>query len=163
MIEAGNPIGELVTGRQWDQLPDALRPMHPSDIADVIIAQPTATEGIIFRLLSRKQAEDYPLRCGRLRADDVRDVRRVHRPQSVRQLVPLSPCYQFPDRIACLDHAAHGRSALGWMVCGDDWVRATLGYDATSAKTRRGDYYFTAGKTYLGTYTRCPVNNTGSL
>ena len=51
MIEAGNPIGELVTGRRWDQLRDALRPMHPSDIADVIIAQPTETEGIIFRLL----------------------------------------------------------------------------------------------------------------
>src|SRR5438552_2722225 len=56
MIEAGNPIGELVTGRQWDQLRDALRPMHPSDIADVIIAQPTETEGIIFRLLPRQKA-----------------------------------------------------------------------------------------------------------
>src|SRR5256884_8964866 len=56
MIEAGNPIGELVTGRQWDQLRDALRPMHPSDIADVIIAQPTETEGIIFRLLPRAKA-----------------------------------------------------------------------------------------------------------
>src|SRR2546422_9810854 len=60
----------------------------------------------------------------------------MQRPQRVPQLVPLSPCYQFPDRIAGLDHAAHGRSALGWMVCGDDWVRATLGYDVTSAKTR---------------------------
>src|SRR6059036_4244605 len=56
MIEARNPIGELVTGRQWDQLRDALRPMHPSDIADVIIAQPTETEGIIFRLLPREKA-----------------------------------------------------------------------------------------------------------
>src|SRR6266436_2510370 len=56
MIEAGNPIAELVTGRQWDQLRDALRPMHPSDIADVIIAQPTETEGIIFRLLPRQKA-----------------------------------------------------------------------------------------------------------
>ena len=69
------------------------------------------------RLLSRKQAEDYPLRCGRLRDDDVRDVRRVHRPQRVRQLVPLSPCYQFPDRIACLDHATHGRvPSVLWSV-----------------------------------------------
>src|SRR2546429_7615266 len=56
MIEAGNPIGELVTGRQWDQLRDALRPLHPADIADVIIAQPTETEGIIFRLLPREKA-----------------------------------------------------------------------------------------------------------
>src|SRR6266446_2309910 len=56
MIEARNPIGELVTGRQWDQLRDALRPMHPFDIADVIIAQPTETEGIIFRLLPRQKA-----------------------------------------------------------------------------------------------------------
>src|SRR4029077_10613671 len=56
MIEARNPIGELVTGRQWDQLRDALRPMHPSDIADVIIEQPTVTEGIIFRLLPREKA-----------------------------------------------------------------------------------------------------------
>src|SRR2546422_3166638 len=79
------------------------------------------------RLLSRKQAEDYPLRRGRLLDDDVRDVRGVHRPQRVPQLVPLSPCYQFPDRITCLDHAAHGRSALGWRICGNDWVRATLG------------------------------------
>jgi len=29
------------------------------------------------------------------------------------------------------------------MVCGDDWVRATLGYDTTSAKTRRGGYDLT--------------------
>jgi len=29
------------------------------------------------------------------------------------------------------------------MVSEDDWVRATLGYDATSAKTRRGDYELT--------------------
>ncbi len=46
----------MVTGRQWDQLRDALRPMHPSDIADVIIAQPTETKGIIFRLLPREKA-----------------------------------------------------------------------------------------------------------
>src|SRR2546426_10360048 len=56
MIEARNPIGELVTGRQWDQLRDALRPLHPSDIADVIIEQPTQTKGIIFRLLPREKA-----------------------------------------------------------------------------------------------------------
>src|SRR6185295_548909 len=56
MIEARNPIGELVTRRQWDQLRDALRPMHPSDIADVIIEQPTETKGIIFRLLPREKA-----------------------------------------------------------------------------------------------------------
>src|SRR5713226_5926964 len=87
------------------------------------------------RLLSRKQAEDYPLRFGRLRDDDVCDVRRMQRPQRVPQLVPLSPCYQFPDRIACLDHTAHGRSALGRMVFGNNWVKATLGSDATSAKT----------------------------
>src|SRR2546422_10378836 len=55
MIEARNPIGELVTGRQWDQLRYALRPMHPSDIADVIIEQTTATEGLIFRLLPREK------------------------------------------------------------------------------------------------------------
>jgi len=44
------------------------------------------------------------------------------------------------------------------MVCGDDWVRATLEHDATSAKTRRGDYELTmfatvsreAGPTVLG-------------
>src|SRR5207244_4758404 len=56
MIEAGNPIGELVTGRQWDQLRDALRPMHPSDIADVIIAQPTETERQPFRPHPRPNA-----------------------------------------------------------------------------------------------------------
>jgi hypothetical protein len=26
------------------------------------------------------------------------------------------------------------------MECGDDWVRATLEHDATSARTRRGDH-----------------------
>lgn len=55
-IEARDAIGELVTGREWDQLRDALRPMHPSDIADVIIEEPTETEGIIFRLLPREKA-----------------------------------------------------------------------------------------------------------
>src|SRR5438128_7623262 len=31
-----------------------------------------------------------------------------------------------------------GVPSVRWL-CGDAWVRATLGYDATSAKTRRGD------------------------
>jgi magnesium transporter len=55
-IEARDAIGELVTGRQWDQLRDALQPMHPSDVADVIVEEPTETEGIIFRLLPRAKA-----------------------------------------------------------------------------------------------------------
>jgi len=36
------------------------------------------------------------------------------------------------------------------MVCGNGWVRATLGYHAASAKTRRGGYELTM----LATVTR---------
>jgi len=56
MTAARDAIGELVTQRRWDELREALLPMHPSDVAEVIIEQPTETEGIIFRLLPKEKA-----------------------------------------------------------------------------------------------------------
>jgi len=56
MIGARDSITELVTRRQWDLLREALLPLHPSDIADIIIEHPTETEGIIFRLLPKEKA-----------------------------------------------------------------------------------------------------------
>jgi magnesium transporter len=55
-IEARETISELVANRQWDQLRDELVPLHPSDVAEVIIDHPTETEGIIFRLLPKEKA-----------------------------------------------------------------------------------------------------------
>jgi magnesium transporter len=56
MIGTRDSITELVATRQWDQLREALLPLHPSDIADIIIEHPTETEGIIFRLLPKEKA-----------------------------------------------------------------------------------------------------------
>ena len=56
MIGTRDSITELVARRQWDLLWEALLPLHPSDIADIIIEHPTETEGIIFRLLPKEKA-----------------------------------------------------------------------------------------------------------
>ncbi len=56
MIGTRDSITELVARRQWDLLREALLPLHPSDIADIIIEHPTETEGIIFRLLPKEKA-----------------------------------------------------------------------------------------------------------
>jgi magnesium transporter len=55
-IEAQDSIADLVATRQWDQLRDELVPLHPSDVAEVIIDHPTETEGIIFRMLPKEKA-----------------------------------------------------------------------------------------------------------
>jgi magnesium transporter len=56
VIEAEDSIAELVATRQWDRVRDELMPLHPSDVAQVIIEHPTETEGIIFRLLPKEKA-----------------------------------------------------------------------------------------------------------
>ena len=56
VIEAEDSIPELVATRQWDRLRDELMPLHPSDVAAVIIEHPAETEGIIFRLLPKEKA-----------------------------------------------------------------------------------------------------------
>jgi magnesium transporter len=56
LTEAEDSIAELVATRQWDRLRDELVPLHPSDVAEVIIQHPTETEGIIFRLLPKEKA-----------------------------------------------------------------------------------------------------------
>ena len=56
VIEAEDSIADLVATRQWDRLRDELMPLHPSDVAGVIIEHPTETEGIIFRMLPTEKA-----------------------------------------------------------------------------------------------------------
>src|SRR5438034_4587514 len=56
MVATQDSITELVARRQWELLREAVLPLHPSDVADIIIEHPTDTEGIIFRLLPKEKA-----------------------------------------------------------------------------------------------------------
>ena len=56
VIEAEDSIPELVATRQWERVRDELMPLHPSDVAQVIIELPAETEGIIFRMLPKEKA-----------------------------------------------------------------------------------------------------------
>jgi magnesium transporter len=56
MAVATLEIQELVDNHQWQQLREALRSLHPSDVADIIIERPPEEEGIIFRLLPKEKA-----------------------------------------------------------------------------------------------------------
>ena len=56
MVATRDSITELVARRQWELLREAVLPLHPSDVADIIIEHPTDTEGIIFRLLPKEKA-----------------------------------------------------------------------------------------------------------
>ena len=59
MIEAvsvGDVLRELIRQQNWNQLRDRLTDLHPSDVADLIIALPREEEGFVFRVLPRDEA-----------------------------------------------------------------------------------------------------------
>jgi len=59
MIEAvsvGDELRELIRQQNWNQLRDRLTDLHPSDVADLIIALPREEEGFVFRVLPRDEA-----------------------------------------------------------------------------------------------------------
>ncbi len=51
-------IEELIAGRRWDELREALGALHPADLAEIIIDLPPEDEAIIFRVLPRALASE---------------------------------------------------------------------------------------------------------
>jgi magnesium transporter len=49
---------ELVQQRRWSELRSTLAELHPSDIAELLIALPESEEAVVFRLLPRSQAAE---------------------------------------------------------------------------------------------------------
>src|SRR5689334_23052608 len=54
VIEAD--LAELIKGKDWDGLREALSELDPPDLAEVIIDLPEDSEGMIFRMLTHDQA-----------------------------------------------------------------------------------------------------------
>ncbi len=52
----GDELRELIRQQNWNQLRDRLTDLHPSDVADLIIALPREEEGFVFRVLPRDEA-----------------------------------------------------------------------------------------------------------
>src|SRR5437763_11416336 len=57
-VSVGDELRELIRQQSWNQLRDRLTDMHPSDVADLIIALPREEEGFVFRLLPRDRAAE---------------------------------------------------------------------------------------------------------
>src|SRR5258706_8984724 len=55
-VSVGDELRELIRQQNWNQLRDRLTDMHPSDVADLIIALPREEEGFVFRILPRDEA-----------------------------------------------------------------------------------------------------------
>jgi magnesium transporter len=55
-LSVGDELRELVQHKSWNELRDRLTDMHPSDVADLIIALPREEEGFVFRVLPRDEA-----------------------------------------------------------------------------------------------------------
>ncbi|HVS72531.1 MAG TPA: magnesium transporter [Phycisphaerae bacterium] len=49
-------LEELIHGKRWEELRDALAMLEPADIAELIVDLPPEDEGIIFRVLTKEQA-----------------------------------------------------------------------------------------------------------
>jgi magnesium transporter len=49
---------ELVQQRRWSELRSTLADLHPSDIAELLIALPESEEAVVFRLLPRNEAAE---------------------------------------------------------------------------------------------------------
>ncbi len=61
MIEAGDIVGEVrknIRAQQWQRLRNQLLELHPSDVADLIIAFPPEEEAFIFRVLPKENASE---------------------------------------------------------------------------------------------------------
>jgi magnesium transporter len=56
LLERSADIADALMHKNWPKLRDAVKDLHPSDIADLIIALPTQHEGILFRVLPRDLA-----------------------------------------------------------------------------------------------------------
>jgi len=55
-VSVGDELRELIRQQNWNQLRERLTDLHPSDVADLIIALPREEEGFVFRVLPRDEA-----------------------------------------------------------------------------------------------------------
>jgi len=55
-VSIGDELRELIRQQNWNQLRDRLADLHPSDVAELIIALPRDEEGFVFRVLPRNEA-----------------------------------------------------------------------------------------------------------
>src|SRR5512142_903634 len=56
LLERSAAIADALLTKNWTKLRDAVKDLHPSDIADMVIALPMEHEGILFRVLPRDLA-----------------------------------------------------------------------------------------------------------
>src|SRR5438045_166181 len=56
MRKTDSSVHELVETRRWEDLRERIRGLHPSDVADILVARPEEEEGVIFRLLPKEKA-----------------------------------------------------------------------------------------------------------
>jgi magnesium transporter len=56
LLSVGEELRELIHSQNWQQLRDRLADLHPSDVADLVIALPAEEEAFVFRLLPKEEA-----------------------------------------------------------------------------------------------------------
>src|SRR5439155_5252729 len=56
LLERSSQIADALYTKNWPKLREAVCDLHPSDIADLVIALPMQHEGILFRVLPRQLA-----------------------------------------------------------------------------------------------------------
>src|SRR5690349_4571534 len=56
MVRSEVSVHDLVAGHQWEELRNRVQRLHPSDVADILVARPEEEEGVIFRLLPKAKA-----------------------------------------------------------------------------------------------------------
>src|SRR6266540_2000783 len=56
LLQRSAQIADALHTQNWPKLREALCDLHPSDIADLVIALPMKYEGILFRVLPRQLA-----------------------------------------------------------------------------------------------------------
>jgi magnesium transporter len=56
LLSVGEELRELIHAQNWQQLRDRLTDLHPSDVADLVIALPAHEEAFVFRLLPKEEA-----------------------------------------------------------------------------------------------------------
>lgn len=58
VVSIGDTLRDMLRAQRWQDLREALRELHPSDVSDLIIALPPEEEALIFRILPREQASE---------------------------------------------------------------------------------------------------------
>ena len=56
--ESENQLHQFIREKQWDALKSLITPMHPADVADILVAVPDEEDVAIFRILPREKAAE---------------------------------------------------------------------------------------------------------